>query len=72
MRLWVLLDSGNNYTFFGFAVTTILLSLTTWLAVVVNIQIIAVRISFGLDPKTGMDSGPTNPNNKFVKRERKS
>ena len=31
-----------------------------------------VRTSFGLDPKTGMDSSPISPNNKFVERERKS
>ena len=29
-----------------------------------------VRTSFGLDPKTGLGSGPTSPNNKFVKRGR--
>ena len=33
---------------------------------------IAVRTSFGLDPKTGMDLGPTSPNNKFVESGRKS
>ena len=31
-----------------------------------------VRISFGLDSKTGLDSGPTNLNNKFVERGRKN
>ena len=31
-----------------------------------------VRTSFGLDSKTGLDLGPTSPNNKFVKRRRKS
>ena len=31
-----------------------------------------VRTSFGLDPKTGLDSGPTNPNNKFVECKRKN
>ena len=31
-----------------------------------------VRISFGLDSKTGLDSGPTSPNNEFVKRGRKN
>ena len=31
-----------------------------------------VRTSFGLDPKTGLGSGPTSPNNKFVGRERKN
>ena len=27
---------------------------------------------FCLEPKTGMDSGPKSPNNKFVESERKS
>ena len=31
-----------------------------------------VRTSFGLDSKTGVDSSPTSPNNKFVERGRKS
>ena len=31
-----------------------------------------VRTSFGLDSKTGLDSGPTSPNNKFVERGRKN
>ena len=31
-----------------------------------------VRTSFGLDPKTGLGSGPTSPNNEFVERGRKS
>ena len=31
-----------------------------------------VRTSFGLDPKTGLDSDPTSPNNKFVERGRKN
>ena len=34
--------------------------------------IIIVRTSFGLDSKTGLDSGPTSPNNKFVECGRKS
>ena len=32
----------------------------------------SVRTSFGLDSKTGMDSSPTSPNNKFVERGRKN
>ena len=35
-------------------------------------QYIYVRTSFGLDSKTGLDSGPTSPNNRFVERGRKS
>ena len=31
-----------------------------------------VRTSFGLDSKTGVDSGSTSPNNKFVEHERES
>ena len=31
-----------------------------------------VRTSFGLDSKTGLDLGPTSPNNEFVERERKN
>ena len=31
-----------------------------------------VRTSFGLDPKTGLDSGPTSPKNEFVERGRKN
>ena len=31
-----------------------------------------VRISYGLDLKTGLGSGPTNPNNKFVECGRKN
>ena len=31
-----------------------------------------VRTSFGLNSKTGLDSGPTSPNNKCVERGRKS
>ena len=31
-----------------------------------------VRTSFGLDPKIGIDSGPTRLNNKFVEYGRKS
>ena len=31
-----------------------------------------VRTSFDSNPKTGMDSGPTSPNNKFVESGRKS
>ena len=37
-----------------------------------KISLPVVRTSFGLDPKTGMDSGPINPNNKFVECGRKS
>ena len=33
---------------------------------------IGVRTSFGLDSKTGVDSGPTSLNNKFVEHERKN
>ena len=33
---------------------------------------IYVRTSFGLDPKTGLGSGPASPNNKFVERGRKN
>ena len=38
--LWVLFDGDDGYTLLGFAIATILLSLVTWLAIVVNIQII--------------------------------
>ena len=31
-----------------------------------------IRTSFGLDPKTGLSSGPTSPNNEFVERGRKN
>ena len=31
-----------------------------------------VKTSFGLDPKTGMDPGPTSLNNKFVECGRKN
>ena len=31
-----------------------------------------VRTSFGLDSKTGLDSGPKSPNNEFVERGRKN
>ena len=31
-----------------------------------------VRISYGLDLKTGLGSGPTNPNNKFIECGRKN
>ena len=31
-----------------------------------------VKTSFGLDPKTGLGSGPTSPNNEFVERGRKN
>ena len=31
-----------------------------------------VRTSFDLDPKTGLGSGPTSPNNEFVERRRKN
>ena len=34
--------------------------------------IIIVRTSFGLDSKTGFDSGPTNLNNEFVEHGRKN
>ena len=34
--------------------------------------LVIVRTSFGLDTKTGMDSGPTSPNNKFVECGRKN
>ena len=34
--------------------------------------IIIVRTSFGLDSKTGLDSSPTSPNNKFIESGRKS
>ena len=33
---------------------------------------IYVRTSFDSNPKTGMDSGPTSPNNKFVESGRKN
>ena len=33
---------------------------------------VAVRTSFGLDPKTGLGFGPTSSNNKFVERGRKN
>ena len=31
-----------------------------------------VRTNFDTNPKTGMDLGPTSPNNKFVESRRKS
>ena len=31
-----------------------------------------VRTGFGSNPKTGMDLGPTSPNNKFIESGRKS
>ena len=34
--------------------------------------IIIVRTSFGLDSKTGLDSGPTSLNNEFVEHGRKN
>ena len=34
--------------------------------------IVTIRTSFDLDSKTGLDSGPTSPNNKFVERGRKN
>ena len=33
---------------------------------------IIVKTNFDLDPKTGLDSGPTSPNNKFVECKRKN
>ena len=36
------------------------------------IIIIIVRTSFDLDSKTGVDLGPTSPNNKFVERGKKN
>ena len=33
---------------------------------------VTVRIGFDSNPKIGMDSDPTSPNNKFVESERKS
>ena len=35
-------------------------------------SIVIVRTSFGLDPKTGLGSGPTSPNNEFVEHGRKN
>ena len=42
--LWlsILIDGDNSYILFDFAITTILLSLVTWLTIVVNIQIITL------------------------------
>ena len=37
-----------------------------------NLNNITVRNSFDSNPKTGMDSGLTSPNNKFVENGRKS
>ena len=37
-----------------------------------NHLLFLVRISFDSNPKTGMDSGPTSPNKKFVESGRKS
>ena len=34
--------------------------------------IIIVRTNFGLDSKTGLDSGPTSLNNEFVEHGRKN
>ena len=34
--------------------------------------LVNVRTSFDSNPKTGMDSGPTSPNNKFVESRKKS
>ena len=39
--LWVIFYGDNSYALFGFA-ATILLSLVTWLAIVANIQVIAL------------------------------
>ena len=33
---------------------------------------VTIRTGFDSNPKTGMDSSPTNPNNKFVENGRKS
>ena len=33
---------------------------------------VSVKTGFDLDPKTGLGSSPTNPNNKFVERGRKN
>ena len=46
-----------------------ILLLSSFMKDIINI---AVRTSFGLDPKIGMYSGPTSPNNKLVERGRKS
>jgi len=42
--LWllVLLDGDDNYILFGFAFTTILLSLVTRLTIIANIQVITL------------------------------
>ena len=40
--LWVIFDSDDSYTLFSFTVATFLLSLVTWLAIVENIQVIAL------------------------------
>ena len=37
-----------------------------------NLCVVNVRTSSGLDSKTGLDSGPTSLNNKFVKSGRKN
>ena len=33
---------------------------------------VSVWTDFGLDPKTGLGSGPTSPNNKFVEHGKKN
>ena len=40
--LWVIFYGDNSYALFGFAIATILLSLVTWLAIIANIQVIAL------------------------------
>ena len=42
--LWlsILFDGDGSYILFDFEVTTILLSLVTWLTIVANIQVIAL------------------------------
>ena len=40
--LWVFFDGDDNYTLLGFVIAIILLSLVTWLAIVKNIQVIAL------------------------------
>ena len=40
--LWVLFDSDDSYTLFGFVIGTILLSLMIWLTTIANIQIIVL------------------------------
>ena len=40
--LWIFFDGEDSYTFFGFAVVTILFSVVTRLTVVTNIQVIVL------------------------------